>query len=262
MIYTKGTRVWTPFGYRYADDLYMGEKVISFNPERGVCEYDTIEGIELEYTRCMGYGITSKSLRQHLTPDHPLLFWNDKEKKLTPKPIEDRFMYSMAPGRTTSILCHALFEPYKQTQDPEDIKWSARMAASIAWHKRAKLNVENIVNDLGGYEAQLWLDTFFHWNKMQKNSTWMATVKLNNLEVREAVLNIAPRAGVGAKWYMLKGKNVISISSNGEVAPMTVNGWFKYPIDGITFNLTTRNGNILIKSYNSTSLVACKKQGE
>lgn len=262
MIHTGGTRVWTPYGYLFPEDLYIGERVISFNPERGVCEYDTIQGIEMEYTRCMGYGITSKSLRQLLTPDHPLLFWNDKKKELTYRPIEDRFMYSMASGRHTAVLCHALFEPYKQTQDPEDIKWSARIAAGIAMHRRAKLNVGNIVDDLGGYESQLWLDTFFHWNRMQRANNWMATVKLTNREVRDTVFDIAPRAGVGAKWYMLKGKQVISISTDGDLGFMSVNAWFKSPIDGITFNVTTNNGNVLIKSYNSTSLVACRKQGE
>jgi hypothetical protein len=260
LISTKGTRIWTPYGYLFAEDLYIGEKVISFNPDRGVCEYDTIKSIDLEYKNCGGFGISSKSMRQVLTPDHPIIIWNDKTKELNYVPIEDRFMQVFSARRNNSILSHALFEPYKRTQDINDIEWSARVAATIAAHRRAKVNIKSIVKDLGGYEAQVWLDTFFHWNRLIPARNWMATVKLTNLEVRDIIFDIAPRAGVGVKWYF-RGKNLVaSMTTNGYVNPSPYNGWFKQKIDGLVFNLTTKNGNALARANGGTFLVACNRQ--
>jgi hypothetical protein len=259
MIDIRNVRVWTPFGYLPVNELYVGEKVISFNPDRGVCEYDTIQGIQIEYTKCMGLGVSSKSVRQVLTPDHPLLMWDSSRKQLQYRPIEDRFMINMLRVHTVNLLAHAVFEPYLVSQNEEDIKWSARMAASIANHKRAKLNVGSILDNLGGYESQLWIDTFFHWNKMLSGRNWMGTVWATNKEVVDAVFNIGPRAGVGIKWYPRNASYVISVTTNGLVSPMSPSGWFKNPLDGLVFNVTTRNGNVLIKCVKGTSLVACNK---
>jgi hypothetical protein len=261
MISTKATRIWTPFGYLFVDDLYVGEKVISFNPERGVCEYDEIKSIQMEYKSCMGYGLNSKSMRQLLTPDHPIMIWNFNTKELKRIPIEDRFMVSM-PNGDKAILMHALFEPYKQSQDLEDIKWSARMAASVASHARAAIDIYDVTKDLGGYEAQLWLDTFFHWNRLVPMRNWMATVGLTNLEVRDIVFNIGPRAGVGIKSYRFRNKSLISMTVDGTVRPTTSSCWFKQPINEPVFNLTTGNGNVLARSSNGTYLLACNGQEE
>lgn len=257
MIYSRSSRIWTEYGYVFVEDLYVGQKVISFNPARGVCEYDYIQGIQTEYSRCMGLGLSAKSFRQVLTSDHPLLIWDLSKKVLTYTTIEERFMRHMFAFRPKAILAHAPFEPYKITQSTEDIMWSARYTASIAAQKRVSLDSEICLKDLGGYEAQLWLETFFHWNKLVPNGTWMATVVVNNEEVRRLLYNIAPRAGVGVKLHMLRNKSLMSISTDGRVLPHT--GWFKATIDGMVFNLTTSNGNVLMKSYGGTSLVACDK---
>lgn len=260
MISTKTMRIWTPYGYLFAQDLYHGEKVISFNPDRGVCEYDTVQSIELEYKHCMGMGINSKSMKLVLTPDHPLLFWDDKLKELERIPIEQKFMLSMNSTRNKSVLASALFEPYHRSQDLEDIRWSARIAATLANHRRAKLNIKDIVSDLGGYESQEWLDTFFHWNRMRPAKNWMAAVRLTNLEVRDTIFNIAPRAGVGAKWYSHRMVHTVFMTTNGYITPTASSGWFKEPIDGIVFNLTTKNGNVLMRNNMGTFLVACNRQ--
>jgi hypothetical protein len=142
----------------------------------------------------------------------------------------------------------------------EDIKWSARMAATISNHKKAYFDIPR---DLGGYEAQEWLDTFFHWNKMISARNWMAAVRLTNLVVRDSILDIAPRAGVGAIWQSAyKGKPTMLMTTNGYVSPSLNNGWYKKPIDGLVFNLSTKNGNVLVKSNNGTYLVACEYTGE
>lgn len=258
MITTKATRIWTPFGYLFAEDLYIGEKVISFNPERGVCEYDKIYSIEMDYKSCMGFGLNFKSMRQLLTPDHPIMIWDFKNKQLKRMPIEDKFMSST--GENKAVLLHALFEPYLQTQDEEDIKWSARMAASYCNHPRARIDISDIVKDLGGYEAQLWLDTFFHWNRLVPMRNWMATVKLKNHEIRDTLFDIGPRAGVGIKSYRFREQNYVSMTVDGAVRPVSGWGWFKQPIEEPVFNLTTKNGNVLARSSNGTYLLACNRQ--
>lgn len=257
MISTKATRIWTPYGYLFVDDLFIGEKVISFNPERGVCEYDSVQSIEMEYKRCMGFGINSKSMRQLVTPDHPILIWDSKNKLLERIPIRDKFMVSFAIGRDKSILAGALFEPYKRTRDLEDIKWSARIAATMSAYRRAEVGIREIVSDLGGYEAQCWLDTFFHWNKLMPAKNWMKTVICKNFQVRDIVSNIAPRGGVGMKNYTFRGKNLLSISTDGFIYPRAHISWYKQEINEPVFNLKTRNGNILARSSNGTFLIAC-----
>jgi hypothetical protein len=260
VITIKGSKIWTPYGYTPVQDLYIGEKIISFNPDRGVCEYDSIQQIEIEYMSCMGMGLNAKSMRQLMTPDHPVLHWNSKTKTLIRYPAQERFMYSLTAGRPIAILHHALFEPYKRSQTMEDIRWSARMAASISNHKRAKLDVGNILDDLGGFEAQEWLDTFFHWHRLQRCYGWSWTVKTSNKEVKRLILDIAPRAGVGAKAHYTNGSLMISVTHNGEICKISKkNGWFNLPINDLVFNLTTKNGNFLMQSFGGTYLAAGKR---
>lgn len=256
MITTKGTRIWTPYGYKFVDDLYIGEKIISFNPNRGVCEYDKILSIETEYKQCMGYGINSKSMRQLLTNDHPILIWDSLNKILDRIPIQDKFLRQISDPY--SVLFSAPFEPFKRSQDIEDIKWSARMAATIANHEYAIYDINHIVSDLGGYESQIWCDTFFHWNKLMTGKNYMATVRMTNKYVQDLVFNIAPRAGVGAKLYPYKHRYLMSITTNGSSYPSIKVGWFKQKIDEVVFNLTTINGSVLAKASNGTFLLACK----
>ncbi len=259
MITTKATRIWTPYGYKFVDDLYIGERVISFNPSRGVCEYDTIQSIEIEYKRCMGYGINSKSMRQLVTEDHPILIWNDTSRDLTRVPIADRFLGTIS--RKKSVLFAAPFEPFSWSQEIDDIKWSARIAATMANHKYPWEDLNYIVSNLGGYESQVWLDTFFHWNKLMSGKNYMATVRLVNKYVKDLVFHIAPRAGVGAKWYPIKQNNLMSITTNGRIYLDSRIGWFRQKIDEPVFNVTTTNGNVLSKASNGTFLVACKLAG-
>lgn len=259
MISTKTMRIWTTFGYLFVDDLYIGEKVISFNPKRGICEYDTIQAVEVKYTNCMGLGINAKSMRLVATPDHPLLIWNEQSKVLDKVPIEKIFMRSVP--KNSCILNNALFEPYKRSQDLDDIKWSARIAATLANYRNAKLDIGNVARDLGGYEAQVWLDTFFHWNILRPVNNWMKSVRLTNSEVRDTIFNIAPRAGVGARRYIYKGKLLASITTDGAVYPLS-SSWFKQTIQETVFDLTTRNGNVLARSSYGSFLIACNKGEE
>lgn len=259
MITTKGTRIWTPYGYKFVDDLYIGEKVISFNPERGVCEYDTIQGIQIEFKSCMGYGINSKSMRMILTEDHDILVFNVISKQLTRVPLERIFLKRLRPYKEV-VLCSAPFEPFLRSQEIEDIKWSARIASSIVNHRYAYYDLDDIVRDLGGYEAQIWLDTFFHWNKLVAGKNYMASIKLINTYVRDLVFHVAPRAGVGANWHRAKEGYIMSITTNGDVFPRNSAGWFRQRIDEPVFNVTTTNGNVLAKATHGTFLVACKRR--
>jgi hypothetical protein len=258
MISTIGTRIWTPFGYKFAEDLYIGEKVISYNESRGVCEYDSILRIEMDYMQGPGLGIDSKSMRLTLTPDHPLMIWHGVTKEIRRIPIEDRFMRGS--HKSLYILPWALFEPYMRTQEIEDIKWVARMLASYN-HKRAPMVEESIISDLGGYEAQEFIDTFFHWNKMRRAQNWMCAVRLNSEYVRDIIFNIAPRAGLGSKRYYEKGSCNIAVTTPGKIRPNKVN-WFRSEIDGMVFNITTKNGSVLARSTNGTFLTACNKESD
>lgn len=255
MISTKGIRIWTKRGWLWAEDLLVGDKVISFNPERNVCEYDEISSVQVEYRTCMGLGVKSNSMRQVLTEDHPLLMWSNNLRKLKRVPIRDKFMGTAKD--INPLICHRIFEPYLVSQELEDIKWSARIAATRSRYTASWLN-PGFIDDLGGYEAQLWLDTFFHWNILIRGVNWMSSVQVDNTTVRNMVFDIAPRAGVGAKYYRYGRKTLISISKTGDVTLKSTKGWMQQPIDGLVFNVQTKNGSVLARSLKGTHLVACE----
>jgi hypothetical protein len=251
MINTKGLRVWTERGWLFAEDLSIGDTTISFNPTRNCCEYDTIESINLEYTQCGGYAVVKNTMRQIVTSDHPILIWNDNKKQLTRIPISKRFM-----GSANLVLARS-FEPYLSTQDIEEIKWSARVAASFSNHKWAPVDHWDIVRNLGGYESQVWLDTFFHWNVLLPAVNWMKSVKLRNTDVRDMLFHIVPRAGrglfAGIRMKLLTAN--MTIRENAFVNSYA--GWSMKPIDGIVFNISTKNGNFLARKSGNTFIMAC-----
>jgi hypothetical protein len=257
MITTKGIRVWTPRGWLFAADLQLGDKVLSFNAERNCCEYDQIYSTTIEYMRFMGLGVSSKSMHQILTPDHPILVWDLKNKVLTRPEIQSRFMGAIATSKHRSLVCHRMFEPHLVTQKEVDIKWSARVAATQANDWRCSVDLWQYVLELSGYEAQIWLDTFFHWNVMLPAKNWMAAVKVKNKEVKDMLFYLAPRAGVGIKWYIFRGRRTAFITTNGNVDVTSPSGWTMDKIDGLVFNVSTKNGNLLVKSSNGTHLTAC-----
>lgn len=257
MISSLGTQLWTPHGWIRPEHLYVGLKIMSFNPDRGVCEYDTIKSIKTDNMQCMGYGINVKSISQLLTPDHDLLIWNSYTKKLTKKNIEDRFMVSINPTWNSFILASAPFEPHKRMNDLEDIKYSARMAASISKHRFAYSG--KIETEMSGYEAQVWVDTFFHWNKLLYGSNWMATVELNNKYIRDILYEIVARAGIGLKYRFRGSKKIVSVSMNGFVATGNLS-WFKKTIDGPVFNITTKNGSAVARNAGGNFLLACDEE--
>jgi hypothetical protein len=260
MIDTHTCRLWTPFGWHFAEDLWVGQRVISFNADRGCCEYDTIESIEIKRMQTSGYGLEFSSMRQVLTPDHPLLHWRADTKVLQRVPIKDLFMRRFNSGGRSSILVSMLFEPYKRTQDIEDIKWSARIAATMSRHRRATIYDRDMLRELGGYEAQVWTDTFFHWNKKLPAKNWMACVPLTNLELRDIVLSTASRAGRGARYMLVPTGPRMYVTHSSFAYPTSDYNWFKRPINGDVFNVTTKNGSILAATNKGTHLLACNQE--
>ena len=261
MISTFFTFVYTNRGWVSPEELMWGDRVVSFNPERGVCEYDKVYGIQLDYKQCSGLGIRSNTMRSLLTPEHPLMIWDNKKKKLTRTPIKEVFMSKYNYGRPTSILAHRLFEPYRRTQDMDDIRWSARIAATFSNARHAFVPEQHMVDDLGGLEAQAWLETFFHWNRKLPGVNWQGTVRLGNRQVRDMLFNIGWRAGVGVKWRRPRKSYAVSITNHGDATPYADSGWMSHQIDGLVFNVSTKNGNVLMRSYNGTYLMACEYGG-
>mgnify|MGYP006189883107 CR=1 FL=1 len=247
-------QVWTNLGWLDPGDLSPGMRVISYSGSRRCCEYDEIHEIYQEYTNLKGLlGIKSKNMRIWYSPDHPLLLENEGAVSWTP--IQDIFM------RQGSCIISKPFEPYGSSADLEDIKWSARYMAMFSREKympqKEYAEIKKLVRDIVGHEAQEWLQEFYRWNILIRGVNWMKSALTRNRDIRDTMLHIAPRAGVGFCWWpMLHSRmRAARITTLGNInLNKTTYGMKDY--SGLMFDIKTKNKNYLVKYRNSAFLVA------
>lgn len=262
MIYAKGLRIWTDRGWKLVPDLSIGDQIISYNPARNCTEYDELAGIELGWNLRGAMSIQTKGMYQWLTPDHPILLHNMQTKITRREPIESIFMHPFA--QKERVLYNRWFEPYQSTADLEEVKRIARIFSTYAKYARFDLDVQpmwQVIQNCGGHEARIFLDTFFHWNLMLFYSRWNATIELRNEELADMLFQIIARAGLGGFWapYIFK-KHIwaISISNSDDLCVNSKAGWKLNTMDGPVFNVATRNGNILVRQRSGNFIVACE----
>lgn len=269
---TIDTRVWTKRGWRWYDDLIIGEEIISYNESKGFTEYDKISSMQSDWKTEGIIGLRSKSMDQKVTLDHPLLVINRSSKELERIPAKELFFRTMISSR--KILYNRGFEPYNRTQDIDDISWSARYVASFAQSKQFDTypaEIFEIIKEFTAIEAQKWIDVFVHWNiKRATGKPWGYIVCLRNHMVRDMLFHVAPRAGIGVQWspyggYAFKpgGMWAIKLSSMNDNATYRINtGWWRTRYEGLMFNITTQNGSFLARTKRGTFIMACNKIGE
>lgn len=267
---TIDTRIWTTRGWRWYDDLMIGETIMSYNELKGYNEYDKISSIKSEMRAEGIIGLKSKSMDQKITTDHPMLVINRSSKELERIRAGDLFFHSLMHKR--KVLYNKGFEPYLRSQDWEDIKWSARYAASFAQNKTFSTypqEILDIIENLTAIEAQQWIDTFVHWNiKRITGKAWGYIVCLRNHMVKDMLFHIAPRAGLGVQWsvhrgftFAPKGMWAIKLSSMHDNATYRKNtGWWRDRYEGLMYNISTSNGNFLARTKRGTFLIACDKK--
>lgn len=255
--------IWTTRGYQSIGELSPGDKVISYSEDRHCTEYDTVTSINTEYAQCGLLGIKKMTLHYLMTPEHPVLITDLKTNKLMRVPIEDLLMNNS--NRHEAVLGCKPFEPYKRTQDLDDIKWSARLAASSARHKTSARHSDKIwhyIRDINGEESQHWINTFFNWNILQRRTNFQKTIFMHNSFVRDMIYHVAPRAGVTTYWGPHKTKAGIYASAFSVGLPRNekISSTFQWRADrqdGIIYNISTKNGNFLARYLGGTFLMAC-----
>lgn len=258
------TLVWTKRGYSNIADLTPGDKVLSYNQARGCTEYDQIGSIKTEWMQQGLIGLKQCATDLLLTPDHPLLIINPKTKELSRIAINDLFMRNG--GKFNKLLTNKAFEPYKRTHDIEDVKWVARLAVSSCRFRIPPLYqdvIEELLKDITGYEAQVWLNTFFHWGILRSRTQYMKTCMLRNQTIRDMLYHVAPRAGVGTYYGPFKTKakhhlwqQAFSIAKQGNTNIVREH-WCQNRHVGIFYTLSTKNGNFVGKQGSCTIPVAC-----
>lgn len=259
MIYN--TLVWTKRGWLKAEELVIGDIVISYNPLRNCTEYDKISSIKMDYAIKPILGLKSRSMTLKLTPDHPFIIKNNVHKTVERKTIDDVFLRAFNEGRT--VLQNSPFEPYALTQNLDDIAWTARVASSfdntLAIPIEYSRRVWNIIEELGGIEAQHWIDVFFHWNILLPATHWSKAVLLRNKDVRKMVYHIAPRAGFGAKFSRYpRNTRLWMMGLATQHAPqIRISNWFRDRIEGYFFDIKTKNGSFLARAAGGTFLCPC-----
>lgn len=256
--------IWTPRGYKPIGDLTVGDKVISYNADKGYSEYDTIGGISTEWKRQGLIGLKQSSINLLVSPDHPLLIIDPLSKELTRIPADDLFMKKT--GVAQRLLANKMFEPYKRSNDMEYIAWTARLAASSARFKRPVLysdEINSCLADICGEEAQLWVNTFFHWNVLRSRPVYMKTILTRNDFIKDMLYHVIPRAGSGTYWgpYRTRQKYIRHVYAFSTAKECDKNiekhHWCAERQDGLMFNMKTGNGNFLGKMKWSTMPVAC-----
>lgn len=258
--------IWTASkGFTDVKNVYVGDKVISYNPARNCTEYDTISSISTDYVRRGLIGLNKADLHFLLTPDHPIMTINPYTKEVTRQPAENLFMRRT--GKYTRIIGNRVFEPYRRTQDLDQVEWTARLAASSSRHDAPSKYADIIwdcLRDINGEEAQLWLNTFFHWNILKSRHNYMKTALMRSHWVRNMLYHTAPRAGVGTYWGSYKNKSYhykyinafsIGIESDHKIWNGTL--WRADRQEGIVYNISTRNGSFLARYLGGTFLLAC-----
>lgn len=263
--------IWTPKGYKQIGDLAVGDRIISYNELRGCTEYDEVLAIETEYVRMGLIGIKQIGLHYISTPDHPVLLIDKKTRELESIPIEDLFMRKTAKNK--AIVSNKMFEPYQRSQDLDYLEWTARLAASSSREKMPVIEnavIWDSIKEITGPEAQHWLNTFFHWNILKPRNNYMKTILMRNSFVRDMLYHVAPRAGVGTYWGLMRThprvKNFVmaySITKEKENIIYSANQWCADRQEGIVYNITSRNGSFLARYLGGVFLLACyKNKGE
>lgn len=266
---TDDTLIYTNEGWKTCWELYVGQPVRSFDEKTNTCVDDTVLSIETDYIESGFMGIKSKSMNQLITQDHPIMIAHAATKDVLRKPIGEQFHHQLT--NTKGVVHNRPYQYYKLTTAIEDIKWSARICASYAQelYFPSDQNAIAITKNLGGYESWVWLDTFFHWNVLRSNTIKLATCNMRNRIVRDIILELAPRAGHGARFVKgIHGINVgrpneswtIQLDSAADIHPSRKYGWYLERYEGNVFNITTRNGSFLAKRRYGTFLIACNKE--
>lgn len=262
------TLVWTNKGWRHHYDLFIGDVVMSFNVQAYRCEYDTVNSIESTYVDTNFMGIKHKSMNMFVSNDHPITSIDEINKTVTTSAARDIFTQDFSNKKR--ILYNGIFMPHQRTQDLEDVKWSARIAATFAQSKYFESyldEVNDIIEHLNHIESRVWLDEFFHWNvKLRAYPNWMFCCCLRNKNVRDMIFHIGPRAGVGVFWGVIStfhhrkdGMWGIRTSSVSQAKASVRAGWHQDRYSGIAYNITTKNGNFLAQRNRGTFLISCGK---
>lgn len=259
MIYD--TLVWTKRGWQRAENLIIGDVIISYNSSRDCTEYDSVTYIHTEYRSRSIMGLKTHSMDLAVTEDHPfLIIRSSLDKTLVRKAMNDVFLNIT---KTQNILYTSSFEPYLMAQDMDDVAWSARVASSYGHVKYMPIDLYNevwkIAENICGIEAQHWIDIFFHWNVLMPGTYFAKATKLHNRQTRALVHHIAPRAGFGSKVTRNPrgaGQWIIGLSTQTNPEVRKTN-WYRDRVEGIFFNIKTKNGNFLAKKLGGTFLCPC-----
>lgn len=269
MIKATGTQIWTARGWKNIDGVFVGDKTISYNPQRNCTEYDEVSNIILDYKSSHLLGYRFKSVSIYTTKDHPLILVNNKTDEIYRKPIDDLFLSRILGNKR--IIYNRWFEPYRITQDTEDVLWSARMASTFLRTKELmpeeyKDQIWNIIYDLNGIQAQQWIEQFYSWSRQVPSAIWMHSTLLHNRQVRDMLFHVGPKAGLGVQVHSGFGKNstkkFISVSNTADINIYSLKNWKQERHVGHIFNVTTRNGNFLARSNSGTYIIACNAKEE
>lgn len=256
------TLVWTKRGWKRSDELAIGDKVISYSHSRNCTEYDEISSIQIDYGIKPVMGLRTSSMNMCVTPDHPFIILDSKNKKIETKEMKDAFLSSFI--RDKSVLYTSPFEPYSMSGNLDDIAWSARVTSSFGNVFATPLEIFhqtwNAVGDIGGYEAQHWTDIFFHWSVLQSGTYWSKAMPMSNKQSVELAYHVIPRAGFGVRYLRNPRKNtkrwMLGLSVNSVPEIRAVN-WYQDRIEDYFFNIKTKNGNFLARKTGGTFLCAC-----
>jgi hypothetical protein len=264
MIKAMGVQIWTKRGWKNIDDVFVGDQVISYNPKRNCTEYDEVSNIILDYGSNHLLGYRNKSASILMTKDHPVLVIDKSTALSYRQQIDDIFLDYLVKGR--SMLYNRWFEPYTVTKDPEDVLWSARMAATFIYSERLipikyQDQIWDIIKDLNGLQAQQWIEQFYSWSRQAPSSIWMHSTVLHNRQLRDMLFHVGPKAGLGVQLHRGFGsqsrKFFISVSDTRDLTIYGLESWKQERHIGSVFNVSTKNGSFLARSNSGTFIVAC-----
>ncbi len=265
-------QVLTSRGWKDYNNLYIKDKIISYNKDKKHTEDDYIYTIETSYIEEAIIDLTFKSMKQMVTRDHPMIIVDANTKEIEIREARDCFTKSF--NRRYPILYNRGYETYKRTQDIEDIKWAARYLASYSttrYFDQYPSKAVEIISDLTEIEAKQFIDTFCHWNvKLRTTRAWNYIVHLRNFDVRDMLIHVATRAGIGAQWSIhntprmnANPKWCIKFAADSDAFIKRLTGhWSTYRYEGVMYNISTNNGNFLAKTWRGTFLIGCKTKGE